>query len=479
MRAIAHVAELRVDLRLLREPPIVDEQNLVPVDGGPAIRFLHDQRPVEAARQLLPGPVVRVIPVGSGVGRREVVEELAALRHGRLGKLRHTVHGVIDSDAMPMHGGGLRQRVHEPARDALSLPDANDGARHVPLVAPNRGFRIVGRHEAGGARPCRKRWRGREPRQCGYRQRAGGADACERGCEGPSRHEHRECHPPSAVPTGRAMVSASTLGEDPILSSPETSAAVCGVSGSPADGTPAVDQTSTETCRSAMAAGGAVPPPNACRFGQGEPPGRPPSAQHCFPEPAGRVSALPSLLNAPGTFGPFVPVVVMRFRASRHGHGLRGAARPAGRDRRAADRTPGRRADHDRDEKRGLKGSRAFPSLQHAIRVSTQGASSQAGRLGLHARCGEEEGRKHEADAHHPRGAHGDSPDHRDASSRRARTCFNALADSSRPSGADASTSNMGLFPRSRCSFCTATTRCNFAMPDVPRHYESRHSQTS
>ena len=41
------------------------------------------------------------------------------------------------------------------------------------------------------------------------------------------------------------------------------------LSGSPADGTPAVDQTSTEACRSALAAGGAVPPPNACRLGQG------------------------------------------------------------------------------------------------------------------------------------------------------------------------------------------------------------------
>ena len=43
----------------------------------------------------------------------------------------------------------------------------------------------------------------------------------------------------------------------------------CVLSGSPADGTRAVDQTSTETCRSALAAGHAGPPPNACRFGQG------------------------------------------------------------------------------------------------------------------------------------------------------------------------------------------------------------------
>ena len=47
--------------------------------------------------------------------------------------------------------------------------------------------------------------------------------------------------------------------------------AVCGVvpGGSPAAGTLAVDRTSTEARRAALAAGGAVPPPNACRFGQG------------------------------------------------------------------------------------------------------------------------------------------------------------------------------------------------------------------
>ena len=39
--------------------------------------------------------------------------------------------------------------------------------------------------------------------------------------------------------------------------------------GSPADGTLAVDQTTTEACRAALAARGAVPPPNACRIGQG------------------------------------------------------------------------------------------------------------------------------------------------------------------------------------------------------------------
>ena len=150
------------------------------------------------------------------------------------------------------------------------------------------------------------------------------------------------------------------------------------LSGSPADGTLAVDQTSTEVCRSALAAGGAVPPPNACRFGQGKPPGRPPSANNCFPEAAERVSALPSLLNAPGTFGSAVPALAMRIRVSRHGHGLRGAARPAGRDRRAADRTPGRRADHDRSEKWGLKGSRALSSFQHSIRVPTPGIRSRA-----------------------------------------------------------------------------------------------------
>ena len=48
-------------------------------------------------------------------------------------------------------------------------------------------------------------------------------------------------------------------------------AAVYGVvlSGGAADGTLAVDETATGTCRTALAAGGAVPPPSVRRFGEG------------------------------------------------------------------------------------------------------------------------------------------------------------------------------------------------------------------
>ena len=48
-------------------------------------------------------------------------------------------------------------------------------------------------------------------------------------------------------------------------------AAVYGVvlSGGAEDGTLAVDETATETCRATLAEGGAVPPPNVGRFGEG------------------------------------------------------------------------------------------------------------------------------------------------------------------------------------------------------------------
>ena len=191
VRAVAHGAEALVDLRLRREAPIVDEQEFVPIDLGPAVGVLDDQRSVKTSSQLLPSPIVGVVPIGPGVGRHEIVEEAPAGWHRRLRQFRHAVHGILDSDAMPVHGGRLRQLVDEPTPDALSLPDADDRTRHPPLITPDRCRRIVGRDELCRSRPRLQRWRVGAGRRSEEWEAAGRRHADEPARKCPSGNAHR------------------------------------------------------------------------------------------------------------------------------------------------------------------------------------------------------------------------------------------------------------------------------------------------
>ncbi len=141
-------------------------------------------------KQPPPGQVVGVVPIGPGVGRHEIVEEAPAGWHRRLRQFRHAVHGILDSDAMPVHGGRLRQLVDEPTPDALSLPDADDRTRHPPLIAPDRCRRIVG-DELCRSRPRLQRWRVGAGRRNEEWEAAGRRHADEPARKCPSGNGHR------------------------------------------------------------------------------------------------------------------------------------------------------------------------------------------------------------------------------------------------------------------------------------------------
>jgi hypothetical protein len=62
---------------------------------------------------------MRVIPECSRVRRRKLVHELLAWSDWRLGKAWHAIHGVRQSDAMPVHRRIFRQLVaHDDAHVA-------------------------------------------------------------------------------------------------------------------------------------------------------------------------------------------------------------------------------------------------------------------------------------------------------------------------------------------------------------------------
>ena len=145
-------AEAVVEDRVIGETPVIEHKHLLPIDLR-RIGLLDHEDAVEPPRQLLEGAVMRVIPVGAGVGWREVVEKLAAGLHHRLRELRRTVHRVVDSNPVPVHRRGLGQSVHEPAHHPFALPHADGRPRNPPVVSPDRGFGIVRWREARGGGP--------------------------------------------------------------------------------------------------------------------------------------------------------------------------------------------------------------------------------------------------------------------------------------------------------------------------------------
>ena len=90
---IHEVAEVVADLGVRQQAPVVEHPGHVAVDLD-RLPLLDDQRPVQAAPDLLEAALMRVVPVGAGVGDVELVDEGLAGRDRLLRQMRHAVHGV-------------------------------------------------------------------------------------------------------------------------------------------------------------------------------------------------------------------------------------------------------------------------------------------------------------------------------------------------------------------------------------------------
>ncbi len=146
------VAEAAGDLPMRPQPPIGQDPEEVAIHRR-RIRLLDDQSAGEPTSLLLQAVGVRVIPEGSSIRWRELVNEALTGRDGRLGEAGHTVHGVGQPDAVPMYGGFLVEAVLDDEAYCLALPHAECRPGNSAIVGPNRGRRTCAATERGFSWP--------------------------------------------------------------------------------------------------------------------------------------------------------------------------------------------------------------------------------------------------------------------------------------------------------------------------------------
>ena len=136
---VHEAAEVVADLGVGQQAPVVEHPGHVAVDLD-RLALLDDQRPVEAAPDLLVAALVRVVPVGAGIGDVERVDEGLARCDRPLGQMRHAVHGVRHAQAVPVDGGLLGELVLDRDLDVLALAQPDLRARDRAVVGPDRGL---------------------------------------------------------------------------------------------------------------------------------------------------------------------------------------------------------------------------------------------------------------------------------------------------------------------------------------------------
>ena len=145
------VAEVVADLGVRQQAPVVEDPGHVAVDLD-RLPLLDDQRAVQAPPDLLEAALMRVVPVGAGIGDVELVDEGLAGRDRRLGQVRHAVHGVRHPHAVPMDGRLLLELVLDGDAQTLALPNPDLRARDRAVVGPDGG---LGYERADEVRPPR------------------------------------------------------------------------------------------------------------------------------------------------------------------------------------------------------------------------------------------------------------------------------------------------------------------------------------
>ncbi len=128
-------------IRRLERPVIADfdvAQHQHELIGRPDVirRILHEQRAVQAEPDLRRRHDVRVIPEQAGVRHDEVVREGLTGLHVWLRMPWHAVHPIRHADAVPVHGGRLRQVVRKMHDQAITHRHAYQGTGDAAVVRP-------------------------------------------------------------------------------------------------------------------------------------------------------------------------------------------------------------------------------------------------------------------------------------------------------------------------------------------------------
>ena len=184
--AVHEVAEVVADLSVRQQAPVIEHPGDVAVDLD-RLALLDDQRAVEAAPDLLEAALMRVVPVGAGIGDVELVDEGLTRCDRLLRQMRHAVHGVRHAHAVPVDGRLLLELVLDRDADVLALAHPDLRARNRAVVGPDGGLRIRGADEvrSPGTGDEVIAWRSRRPtRPC--RERCSDGSTTARGQKRPA-----------------------------------------------------------------------------------------------------------------------------------------------------------------------------------------------------------------------------------------------------------------------------------------------------
>jgi hypothetical protein len=125
---------------LVVDEQVVEDQELLAMHGAVRVgaRRLHEDVAVQPEILLHVLAHVRVIPVDAPIRKPERIGERAAGLDRRLGEIGHAVEPRVEPEAVPVHGGGHRQRVPEPHRELGALRQHEQRAR-ILAVEPEHG----------------------------------------------------------------------------------------------------------------------------------------------------------------------------------------------------------------------------------------------------------------------------------------------------------------------------------------------------
>ncbi len=84
---------------------------------------------------------MRVVPEGAGVRRREGVLEALARLDRLLREVRHAIHRVWQTNAVPVNCRVLCESVLDGRSEGCPLPDTQDRTRLSAVVGPHLGLR--------------------------------------------------------------------------------------------------------------------------------------------------------------------------------------------------------------------------------------------------------------------------------------------------------------------------------------------------
>ena len=138
---VVAVAEIVADGGGLRKPPVVEYPGHVAVDPD-RLCLLDDERTVKPAPDLLEAALVRVVPKCAGIDGIEFIGEGLAGTNRSLRQVRHAVHGVRQSHAVPVDGGRFFEAIldDDPQAPAVPAPALARNARRESVDFRNRNI---------------------------------------------------------------------------------------------------------------------------------------------------------------------------------------------------------------------------------------------------------------------------------------------------------------------------------------------------